>query len=187
MRLLFAFRITQTSGSSEWRIQQFCSRRLDSIADVLGDERFNAVIAKTEAQWNQKFADADRKEASLAPCKSCGSARVLYDLAYAPADLCAQCAHSNRSFKSCTNCGRQYGVGRSADTGDLCWDCASDRLAPCTKCGGKRSLGFEESESDLCDTCLMATIPPCKCCGAIRNPWSVSTENDDGYCRDCAW
>jgi hypothetical protein len=186
MEIDLFWRCYQQTGSSEWRIRAFAGARLNTLEQALGEKKFSALIAKREAHWKQKFADADEEEQSLAPCTKCGTKRSLYMLASAHHDLCDACVpDSAAALAPCTNCGRQRGVTGSAYTGDLCWDCASARLAPCANCGGPRLLSHQERE--LCDGCLMETVPPCKYCGAKRHPASVSTENDHGYCGNCTW
>jgi hypothetical protein len=190
MNIDFFYRWHQTTGSSEWRTQAFASRRLDAIEQALGEAKFNAVIAKRLAGWRQKFADADKEEESLDPCTSCGTKRVLSDLwrARTHPDLCEACVPppaSATALEPCAACGRQRDVTGSAYTGDLCWECASERLAPCANCGDKRKLSARDDA--LCDACLMETVPPCKHCGAKRHPSSVSSENDHGYCDGCTW
>jgi hypothetical protein len=185
----FFYRCYQTTGSSEWRIQAFASRRLDAVEQALGEAKFNAAIAKRLADWKQKFADADKEEESLPPCTKCRAKRYLYELTCGgdrTGGLCERCIpHEPAHLTPCANCGCERGVVGSAYTGDLCWDCASERLAPCANCGGKRELGPRNDA--LCDDCLRETIPPCKYCGAKRHPAAVSTENDHGYCGGCTW
>jgi hypothetical protein len=185
MEIDLFWRCYHQTGSSEWRIQAFAGRRLDAIEQALGEAKFNAAIAKRLAEWKQKFADADKEEQSLAPCTRCGARRFLRDLAPEHADLCGACIPASTTLGPCANCGCERGVVGSAHTGDLCWDCASERLAPCTNCGGKRSLSARDNA--LCDACLRETVPPCKYCGAKRHPATVSTESDHGYCDGCTW
>jgi hypothetical protein len=173
---------------SDWRMEAFADRRLGTIEQGLGGEKFEAAIAKSLAKWRQKFADVDKEEASLAPCTACGGKRFLYDAdcSSTSGGLCGACVPDPKAALGlCASCGRARELTGSAYTGNLCWDCASERLAPCATCGGKRLLG--PNESALCDECLRATVPPCKYCGAKRHPVTVSPENDHGYCGSCTW
>jgi len=183
------WRCHQQTGSSEWRMRAFAGARLNTIERALGERKFSALIAKTEADWKQRFADADKEEQSLAPCTKCGAKRHLYELMNAHANLCERCTSdsipdSAATLEPCASCGHQRDA-ESGYTRDLCWDCASERLAPCANCGGRRLLSHQER--DLCDACLMETVPPCEYCGAKRHPASVPTENDHGYCDNCTW
>jgi hypothetical protein len=173
MEVALIYRCYEQYGSDWWRQQAFADARLNTIEQALGEEKFNAAIAKKIAEWTQKFSDIEKEEQSLAPCTKCGARRSLAELANEPADgpagLCARCMpHERRHLTPCANCGCERDVVGSAYTGDLCWNCASERLAPCTNCGGKRWLGPDNR--DLCDACHMATVPPCKYCGAKRYP-----------------
>lgn len=141
------YRCYEQSGSSEWRIQAFAGARLNTIEQALGEKKFSALIAKTEAKWKQKCAAADKEEQSLAPCTKCGAKRFLPDLAREHADLCGDCIPATTTLGPCANCGRQRGVVGSAYTGDLCWDCASERLAPCANCGGRRLLSQKRARA----------------------------------------
>jgi hypothetical protein len=180
-------RCFEQTGSDLWRKQAFADARLNTIEQALGEAKFDAAIAKKLAEWTQKFTDADNEEQSLAPCTKCGTKRFLYMLAPAHPDLCDACVpDSAAALAPCAHCGCERGVVGSAYTGDLCWDCASERLAPCATCGGKRLLGPTDDRG-LCHACLRETVPPCKYCGAKRHPATVSTENDHGYCGGCTW
>jgi len=186
MEVDFCYRCYGVSGSSEWRTPAFASPRLETIAHALGEEKFQAAIAKRLAEWHQKFEDADREEQLLEPCTKCGAKRSLCDLERADeaSGLCGACVPDPAAaLGPCASCGQPRGIAGSAYTGDLCWDCASERVAPCAQCGGKRLLSHQDRA--LCDECLRATVPPCKYCGAKRYPWS--TEKDHGYCSNCTW
>jgi hypothetical protein len=187
--IVFFYRWCDTTGSSEREIELFANARLDEIEQALGKAKFNAAIAKTLAEWKQKFADADKKEESLPPCTKCGAKRYLSDLICgedSAGGFCGVCMSSEAAHLApCANCGCERGVVGSARTGDLCWDCASERHAPCANCGGKRRLSAYDNA--LCDACLEETVPPCKYCGAKRHPATVPAEHDHGYCYGCTW
>ncbi len=82
-----------SSGSYEIRMHPFAYRRLATIENVLGEERFQKAIARTEEKWDKIFAEAAEIERNLEACKGCGRKRVYYDYAAPgiPDGYCHEC------------------------------------------------------------------------------------------------
>ncbi len=64
------------------RMRPFAYRRLATIENVLGEERFQEAITRTVEEWDRKFAEAEEIERNLEPCKQCGGKRDYYDYAF---------------------------------------------------------------------------------------------------------
>ena len=54
----FFWRVWQQYSSSEIRWVMFSEARLDMLRAMLGDEWLDALVAETQAKWEQRFADA---------------------------------------------------------------------------------------------------------------------------------
>ncbi len=87
----FGERFYATSGSYEIRMGPFADRRLATIEDVLGKERFQKAIASTEEKWDKIFAEALEFEKNLAPCTRCGARRTYADYVHCSEGYCGKC------------------------------------------------------------------------------------------------
>src|SRR5262245_10505490 len=56
MEVALIYRCYEQYGSDWWRQQAFADARLNTIEQALGEEKFNAAIAKKLAEWTQKFS-----------------------------------------------------------------------------------------------------------------------------------
>jgi len=45
------------SGSSEWRLIEYANRRLERIADILGDDNVKAIFTEVEAEFRTKWGE----------------------------------------------------------------------------------------------------------------------------------
>jgi hypothetical protein len=64
---------------------------LDTLAPLMGEEAFRAVLAEKRSEWEQMCAEADADLRALPPCVTCGGPRNLVD-AYERSDMqCGAC------------------------------------------------------------------------------------------------
>ena len=67
------------------------NNRLNTIADFLGEERYQEATASTIEEWESKVAEASAIERKLEPCKRCGAERAYEDHLFAPGGYCLAC------------------------------------------------------------------------------------------------
>jgi hypothetical protein len=87
----FMWRYGGQSGSYEMRVGPFGARRLDTLAEVLGDEAFDRAVASTREEFDKQCKDIEARLAK--PCVNCGRTRNFDDLLrpvreYQDDDLC---------------------------------------------------------------------------------------------------
>jgi len=78
------------SGSYEIRMLAFARRRLATIENVLGKERFEKALFVTAEKWDRVFAQAEEIEKNLKPCKACGRKRSYHDYVLEPDGYCSK-------------------------------------------------------------------------------------------------
>ncbi len=81
----------RSTGSWELRISAFSNRRLNSIANCLGDDAFDKATAEMRDRWATRFREAKETIEAAIPCKRCGMPRTdPYD-ALCFGQFCARC------------------------------------------------------------------------------------------------
>ncbi len=78
----------------------FAYRRLETIEDFLGEQRFQKAIASTKEEWDRAFAEAEEIERNLGPCKRCRGKRTSGDDIHIPDGHCGECAKAEREEKA---------------------------------------------------------------------------------------
>lgn len=103
-------------------------------------------------------------------CTACGNVGRAQSLGPAGA-LCTTCYRRlAQPRRTCGNCGRHQQIVRraTADSPDLCWNCATPAAAPCSTCGQVRPCTKNPEGRLVCRTCRPRSASPCSACGQIR-------------------
>ncbi len=88
------------SGSYEIRMLAFARRRLATIENVLGKERFEKALFVTAEKWDRVFAQAEEIEKNLKPCKACGRKRSYHDYVLEPDGYCSETCFEDALMRS---------------------------------------------------------------------------------------
>lgn len=102
----------QTHGE---KLAFFAAGRLRMIRDALGEKRFEAAVASTREDWEQKYAELEAEEKGLAPCKRCGGKRTLRDEANSPRGWCCKCENGFSEEEFAKRCEQVFGLDESGD------------------------------------------------------------------------
>ncbi len=89
-KIEFFARFLGYGGSEESRMLCFARRRLDTIENVLGKEKFQKSLSITADKWEKVFAQAEEIEQNLEPCKVCGGKRSYHDYVLEPDGYCSE-------------------------------------------------------------------------------------------------
>lgn len=138
----------------EW----FASRRLRTIGDVLGEERFKKAIATTLEKWDKEFVEAEQIEKNLGPCKTCGRHRDYEDYAWSiPDACCGECKSlvetalgKDRFQKAIASAGEDW-HRTFAEAKEF-----EEKLGPCKTCGRKLDIyNYRISTIPYCLPCYL--------------------------------
>lgn len=103
-------------------------------------------------------------------CTACGRAGSAKSLGPDGA-LCPSCYRRlAQPRRTCGKCGRHQQITRraTADTPDLCWNCATPPAASCSACGQVRSCITTPQGRPVCRSCRPRSASPCSACGQTR-------------------
>ncbi|WP_439678454.1 XRE family transcriptional regulator [Embleya sp. MST-111070] len=103
-------------------------------------------------------------------CTACGRVGRAQSLGPTGA-LCPTCYRRlAQPRRTCGNCGRHQQIVRkaTADSPDLCWNCATPPAAPCSVCDEVRPCTKNADGELLCRTCRPRATSPCSDCGRTR-------------------
>ena len=156
--------------------------RLDTLKQMLGDGRFDALVAETQAKWEQRFADAN----NWPPCLTCGVHRTLSMVSSLDDRICGGCEMEVERAglePPCPRCDGERKTGGEWRYRWFCRECAARRLPPCTECGGERMPDKQDTDGGLCPACLDRRLGPCAKCGRQMDSFSASFGND--VCWEC--
>jgi hypothetical protein len=113
-----------------------------------------------EACWNPP-------EHTCTACGRIGPAKLL-----GPAGaLCGACYQRlAQPRRACGKCGREQPITRraTADSPDLCWNCAIPPQGTCSACGQDRPCITTPGGQIFCRSCRPRSTSPCSTCGEIR-------------------
>ncbi len=99
-KIEFFARFLGYGGSEESRMLCFARRRLDTIENVLGKEKFQKSLSITADKWEKVFAQAEEIEQNLEPCKVCGGKRSYHDYVLEPDGYCSETCFEDALMRS---------------------------------------------------------------------------------------
>ena len=94
----FFWECDESIGSGEMRSHSFAWRRVNTIAEILGEKRYKEATAGIIEEWEKKFEDLAKSKKNVSPCKKCGVNREWGELIHFE-DYCHNCSQKLKSKK----------------------------------------------------------------------------------------